>query len=201
MHAYADRLRSEDYSVCDTPLADARALIEKHHYAKGSSHTAVFVHGLYCNITGYLLGVVQWLPPTKPAAASVYPEEWMRVLSLSRMVVIPNVPKNACSFLMARSIQKIKKDGHWKALVTYADSRIGHDGLVYRASGWTYVGKSQPTPAWLDPNTGKQVAALSTKTRTKKQMLELGYVQVGKFHKYKFIKFLDKRGHRLHCEL
>ncbi len=128
-------------------------------------------------------------------------DDWKRVLSLSRMVVLPGVPKNACSFLLARSTKWIKRDGEWNALVTYADDRQGHDGLVYRAAGWTYIGRSSPTPAWIDPATGRQVATLSTKTRTKEQMVALGYVCVGKFFKHKFVKYLDKRLHRLHCEL
>jgi hypothetical protein len=177
MMDYSDRLRAEDYCVADAPLRQVRELIAEHHYARGSSHTAVYAHGLYRKRDNALVGVAHWLPPTKPAAMTVS-ADWRRVLSLSRMVVLPGTPKNACSFLLSRSIKWIKRDEQWNALVTYADDRQGHDGLVYRSAGWIYVGKSSPTPAWLDPSTGRQVATLSTKTRTKEQMIALGYVCV-----------------------
>lgn len=201
MTKYGDRLRSEDYSVETVSVKEGLSLIGQYHYAKGGSHTAVFMHGLICNWTGRIEGVVQWLPPTKPTAISVAGEKWRDCLSLSRMVVIPSAPKNSCSFLMAKSIQTIKAEGRWKILVTYADTRVGHSGLVYRASGWTYFGISSKTTAWIDPKTGKQVATLSTKSRSKQQMVELGYVQVGKFYKHKFVKYLDKALHRHYCEL
>lgn len=198
---YENRLRREDYSVEPISLAQARSLIEQFHYAKGCSHTAVATHGLICNWTGLIEGCVHWLPPTKPAAKSVADEQWRDVLSLSRMVVVPGAPKNACSFMLAQSVKLIKQQGRWKALVTYADSRVGHEGGVYRAAGWAYFGKTSATPAWIDPTTGKQVATLSTKTRTKTRMLELGYEMVGKFYKHKFVRYLDRDLHLRFCEL
>jgi hypothetical protein len=108
------------------------------------------------------------------------------------MVVVPNVPKNACSYLVGRSIRKIRKEGRFKALVTYADDRQSHDGRVYRACNFIYFGKTKPSRAWVDPATGKQVAVLSTKSRTSKQMRDLGYEMVGSFAKHKFVMYLDR---------
>lgn len=194
------KLRKSEWFVEDVSIKQAKELVEKYHYARGASHTRVFTHGLYDELGG-LFGVAWWLPPTKPTCQTVNKIEWTRVLSLSRMVVAPDVPKNACSFLLARSTNLIKKDGRFNSLVTYADESQGHSGHVYRASGWTYMGKSNPTPRWIDPSTGRQVAAQSTKTRTKAQMLALGYVLEGHFAKHKFVKYLDRRLHEEYCEL
>lgn len=185
-------LRKHEWMVKSISHAEAANFIKEHHYSRGCSHTSVYRHGLFSVDNPKLIrGCVMWLPPTKPAAMSVNKEDWRKVLSLTRMAVHPDVPKNACSFLLSRSIKDIRKDGRFVSLVTYADDRQGHNGHVYRASNWTFVGTMKGSPSWVDPNTGRQVATQATKTRTKAEMLSLGYVTVGTFSKHKFIMHLS----------
>lgn len=184
-------LISREWIVREVDCRNAKAFIAKFHYSIGSSLTGVYFHGLFKkNNPEQLMGVAQWLPPTKPTAVSVSANNWRRVLSLSRLVVHPTCPTNAASFLMARSIRIIRNEGKWTSLVTYADQSQGHRGQIYRATNWHYLGISSVTPRWIDPMTGKQVAILSTKSRTKQQMLDLGYKCVGKFPKHKFVMHL-----------
>ena len=185
------KLKKSEWFVSPIEHKDARAFIEEHHYAQGCSHTSVYRHGLFkVSEPEKLMGCVIWLPPTKPAAMSVNKEKWRQVLSLTRMAVRPECPRNACSFMLSRSVKMIRKDGRFVSLVTYADERVGHDGLVYRASNWTYIGKMKGSPSWIDPKTGKQVATQATKTRTKQQMLNLGYEVAGSFAKHKYVLHL-----------
>lgn len=183
-------LISSDWEVRPIQRSMARDFIAKHHYSRGSSLTGVYFHGLFKRGCAVLLGVAHWLPPTKPAAVSVNAENWTRVLSLSRLAVHPTCPTNAASFLMGRSIRLIKGARKWVSLVTYADESQGHSGQIYRATNWQYMGTGSPTPRWIDTATGRQVAVLSTKSRTKQQMLDLGYECVGKFLKHKFVMHL-----------
>lgn len=162
-------------------------MVIDNHYAKGGSNTAVYMHGLFSR-EGEPVGVAWWLPPTRVAAESVS-AEWKKVLSLTRMVILPGIPKNAASFLLSKSCKAISADGRFHTLVTYADEWAGHDGLVYRACGWEYLGRTGPYPKWIDPS-GRQVAVKATKNRTKAQMLDLGYVCLGSFYKHKFLKRL-----------
>lgn len=200
MPTYLNRLRANDYSVEPIAHPMARAFIERHHYAKGMSKTHIYSHGLFDDL-GQLLGVAVWLCPTPVVCRSVNPTDWMRVIALSRLAIHPVVPKNACSFLMARSIKLIKADGRFSSLVSYADTSQGHTGLIYRASGWTYMGMSKATPMWVDPMSGKMQARKATWTRTADQMRERGFVLKGMFKKHKFVRYLDRRLHRLYCEL
>lgn len=183
-------LKRGDWYVQPAPLKDAKTLVEQHHYAKGGSNTAVYVHGLYRRADDKLHGVAWWLPPTRVACESVNREHWKKVLSLTRMVMIPGTPSNACSFLLSRSVKEIKRDGRFVSLVTYADESQGHKGHVYRASNWTYVGRTGPYPRWVDPSTGRQVSPKATRNRTKSQMESLGYVKQGSFHKHKYVLHL-----------
>ena len=186
----SDRLRKSDWYVADASLASAQAMVRDHHYSRGGSNTAVYVHGLYRRQDDQLSGIAWWLPPTRVACESVNREEWKRVLSLTRLVMLPEVPKNACSFLMAASVKAIKRDGRFVSLVTYADESQGHSGGIYRAANWGYVGRTGPYPRWIDPTTGRQVACKATKNRTAAKMLELGYERAGSFHKHKFVMHL-----------
>ena len=189
---YQGRLRKEDWEVRPCPLAEAQALVRLYHYARGGSNTAVYTHGLYRRGEEALYGVVWWLPPTRVACESVDKERWKQVLSLTRMVVSPSCPKNACSFLLARSTSLIKKERRFVALVTYADESQGHTGGVYKAAGWKYIGRTGPYPRWLDSQ-GKQVAPKATKNRTKAEMEALGHRLVGKFHKHKYVLILEPK--------
>lgn len=186
MSGYEGRLRKVAWEVRPALLAEAQAMVREHHYARGGSNTAVYAHGLYRKADGVLCGVAWWLPPTRVACESVDREHWKQVLSLTRMVLLPGVPKNACSFLLARSVALIRADKRFVALVTYADESQGHTGGVYRAAGWVYVGRTGPYPRWLDA-AGKQVAPKATTNRTKAQMEALGHTKVGAFYKHKYV--------------
>lgn len=174
------------YEVRPCPLADAQQMVRNHHYSKGGSNTAVYTHGLFERNSGKLIAVAWWLPPTRVACESVNRECWKQVLSLTRLVCLPDAPKNSASFLLAHSVRLIRKEGRFKSLVTYADESQNHTGGIYRASGWTYVGRTGPYPRWLDRD-GKQVAPKATVNRTKAQMEALGHRKVGSFFKHKFV--------------
>ena len=185
-------LRASDYAVRDAPKPEARAFIVAQHYSKGCSNTAVHMHGLYDNRSGDLVGVAHWLPPTRVAAESVNRDNWRRVLSLSRLAVHPSVPTNGASFLLGRSIRIIERGQKWVSLVTYADDFMGHTGAIYKATGWTYVGRMKGSPRWEDAGS-RQVARKATVSRTNAEMIALGYRMVGVYDKHKFVKHLHQR--------
>lgn len=180
-------LSKKDYEVRPTPLEVAQHLVSDYHYSKGGSNTRTYVHGLYLKGTLECLGVAWWIPPTKSCAINSYPSgDWRKVLSLSRLVILPSVPQNGASFLMGNSIKLIKEDGRFECLVTYADTWRGHTGSIYKATNWEYLGLTKPQDVWTD-QTGRMVSRKAgPKTRTKSEMKELGYELVGKFPKHKY---------------
>src|SRR6476646_3751162 len=126
-------------------MESCRDLAREFHYAKGTSRTAAFRHGLFRRddfLTCW--GMAQWIPPTRVAAAHVWPEDPDAVLALSRLAIIPEAPRNAASFLIRRSIRLLPRRGRWRCLLTYADEGEGHDGAIYRATGWEPMGMTEP---------------------------------------------------------
>lgn len=192
-------LRAVNFEVREIPkpglqFQAARQFVADNHYSGGCSNTAVYAHGLYRSGEIELLGVALWLPPTRVAAESVNRAQWRKVLSLSRLAIRADVPKNAATFLMARSIRAIRRAGRFISLVTYADEFMGHTGAIYRGANWTYVGEMKAQPRWEDLN-GRQVAKKSTKTRTNAEMEELGHRMVGAYKKHKFVMHLKPQRH------
>lgn len=185
---YSDRLKAKEWKVRPTSIPTALRLVEAHHYAHGASNTATYLHGLYPANAFWereCLGVAWWIPPTKSSALATYPPNWQGVLSLSRLVIAPGAPKNACTFLLARSMKRIDRT-RWPCLVTYADEWQGHTGTIYRAANWTDAGMTQPEATFVVA--GRMVSRKAgPKTRTRKEMEFIGATMVGKFAKHKFV--------------
>jgi hypothetical protein len=182
-------LSKRDWFVGPAPINAARNFIHQHHYSKGCYKTAAYLHGLFSRTDTALMGVVQWIPPTRAAAETVNRESWQQVLALSRLCIHPDVPTNGASFLMARSIRLIQQEGRFVSLVTYADEWQGHTGAIYRATNWTYVGMTAPEATFVLE--GRMIARKAGgKTRTRAEMAELGADMIGRFAKHKFVMHL-----------
>ena len=180
-------LKKADYEVKTVPLSVCREMVAEYHYAKTGSNTATFRHGLFLKTSPEIcLGVAWWIPPTKSAALANYPKNWKAVLVLSRLVVHPDVPQNAASFLIMRSVNLIRKDSRWEYLLTYADEWQKHSGAIYKATNWQPRGKTAPEATWVDVK-GRMVSRKAgPHTRTKDEMLALGHKMIGRFSRHRF---------------
>jgi len=133
-----DDLRRADWLVERVPHGEAVAAIHAWHYSRSAPNTGQQTFGLYRRDAlplAPLMGAALWLPPTRRAAEAVAGEEWGGVLSLSRLAVSPDAPRNAATFLLASSMRLLDRD-RWPVLLTYADTHQGHTGAIYRATGW-----------------------------------------------------------------
>ena len=181
------RLRKRDWTVagCDQQMAER--FVEVEHYAKGASNTATYLHGLYPSSWHWYaecVGVAWWIPPTRSAAEAWAGAAWEGVLALSRLAIAPEVPKNACSFLLSKSVRMIDR-ARWHTLVTYADSWRGHTGAIYLACGWEFCGYTKPEAVYT--LNGRMTARKAGgKTRTHSEMLALGAVFEGRHSKARF---------------
>jgi len=187
-HDYTGRLRADQWEVRCVGLPTASRCVRAWHYAKGAANTATYLHGLFRRGDFWeadCAGVAWWIPPTKSAALATYPLNWMGVLALSRLAIKPDVPKNACSFLLANSMKAIDRK-RWPCLVTYADEWQGHTGTIYRATNWTEQKATTAEPTFVID--GRMVARKAgPRTRTRAEMEALGARLIGRFSKRKFV--------------
>jgi len=193
MKPAGDCLRKSEWEIRGIDLTVAYELVKAFHYAKSGSNTATFLHGLFQRADWMnCRGVAWWIPPPKSAAIASWDGDWRKVLSLSRLVLTPDVPQNGASFLIGESVRLIRADGRFECLVTYADEWRGHLGNIYRATNWEYLGLTGKESTFLT-NDGRMVARKAGgHTRTRAEMAALGHRDVGKFAKHKFRMVLTR---------
>jgi len=63
--------------------------------------------------------------------------------------------KNTGSWFIAQCIRQLKAEGA-KSIISYADPAQGHEGTLYRAANFTYVGKQKQGTAFFEVN-GKKI--------------------------------------------
>lgn len=172
--------------------AGAKAFVSRHHYL-GRYPAARRAFGLYrtrqsastyVRLAAELVGVCVLAVPVQPAAGRLLaPDlEPSRVVDLSRLVLLDEVPGNAESWFVRRVLNALTDTLPDVGLVmAYSDPvirrtwegearLIGHVGCVYKALGMAYTGRGGRETVWLLPDgTG-----LSRRTRSKIRNQEPG---------------------------
>lgn len=181
-------MRKADWRVADVDLSLATRLVRAHHYARGGANTATYLHGIFpvdAFWNEHAKGVAWWIPPTKDAARALAGAGWEGVLALSRLVVEPDVPRNACTFLVSRSIKMIDR-ARWPVLVTYADEWRGHKGGIYKGCGFVLDGRTKPEAVYTIK--GRMMGRKrGPRTYTHAEMLAAGAVFEGRFAKLRYV--------------
>jgi hypothetical protein len=179
-------LRRSDWEVGACSLDEALEFVTETHYAAGASKTAVYRHALRRKGGLSIYGVALWIPPTRDAALTVDPN-WRGVLALSRLCVAPDMPTNSASFLLGGSMRLIDRRV-WPTLITYADTRHGHTGAIYRATNWTCLGEVPAADSWRHRVTGEQRGRKrGNRTMTRTEMLAAGFDPLPPAPKVKFV--------------
>lgn len=86
---------------------------------------------------GNLVGVCTFgIPASRHLQVGVLPDAPDAVLELNRLWVRDEEPHNTESWFVARCLRALPP----RALVSYADTRQGHVGYIYRALSWRFAG-------------------------------------------------------------
>jgi hypothetical protein len=73
-------------------------------------------------------------------------------------------------------------------LLTYADTRHGHTGAIYRATNWTCLGEVPGSrEVWRHTTTGAYRSAKRTRNVTADRMREEGYERLAPLPKWKYV--------------
>lgn len=180
-------LRRSEWRVESCSQVEAREFIERTHYTAGAPNTAVARHALMPIDEDKIVGVALWLPPTRVAAESVNRDNPRGVLALSRLCVADGMPTNSASFLLGRSMKMIDRQA-WPTLLTYADTREGHTGAIYRATNWTCLGEVRGWPTWQHKITGERRGKKrGPRNLSTAEMEALGFERLAPVPKIKFV--------------
>lgn len=135
-----------DYTISLISKADAAKLLLKYHYLKDISKgfKSGYNYGLFkhdelvgvCIFTGFPV------PELVVGAFGLDRKDQDGFFELSRLVLHPDIQKdehNLASWFVSRAIKSLRRAVPVRAILSYADSSF-HDGIVYRASNFTYYG-------------------------------------------------------------
>lgn len=136
---------NKKWQVEEIPSAIAQQIVVEHHYLHRKAPCSQ-AFGLF-DVDGGLHGVVMYGTPSSSAlrAGIAGKEESFNVIELTRLWVHDSVPKNGESFLIGRSLPKVKKE----IVVSFADTAQDHLGVVYQATNWLYTGLSAKRTDWV----------------------------------------------------
>ena len=100
---------------------------------------------------------------------------------------------NPVSKIVSFTLKKIKKDfPKLKAIVSYADPEQNHDGSIYQAMNWSYIGKTQPAKIYIE--NGKEIHSKTISDRIRFKKLDKNHNLEYKIvkGKYKYVYLFDK---------
>ena len=118
-------------------------LILNVHYAHRWP-SITYAYGLF--LEDCMVGCVTYgTPPSAPLRRGIAGDVFVRdVLELNRLCLYHN-KKNEASRLIARSLRLLP---HRKIIISFADISVGHVGVVYQATNFTYHGLSAKRTDW-----------------------------------------------------
>lgn len=136
------------------------------HYLGDGGFIHQFSFGAYFD--GCLLGAITFGPPLAKEIKGLYSNSSDEfALELTRLAMHDDCPKNSESRFISVAIRLLKKLFPVRIIISYADPSVGHDGCIYRASGFDYKGlTAQKTDYYVD---GKRYKGSSTWKWAKEQ--------------------------------
>lgn len=136
----------DSYYIKEITYKQATELVIKHHYLHRKSSCSI-AYGLHEKSTDEIIGVITY---GKPASNSLCvgicgKDESKNVVELTRLWIKDDTLKNTESFFIGNTLKLLS----YEIIVSYAEVRMGHLGIVYQATNWIYTGLSDKHVVWL----------------------------------------------------
>lgn len=128
----------DNYFVEEIPPKVAQEIVIANHYLHRRAPCSK-AYGMFDSI-GQIVGVVIYgVPASSTLLRGICgDDEAKNVYELSRLWISDEVPKNAESWLISRSIKNLDRE----IVVSFADSSQNHYGYVYQSANFFYTGLS-----------------------------------------------------------
>ncbi len=147
------------------PLEEVRVFIETHHYSKSINGVKVTQCFTVRHNTRLVGGVIFGAMATT-AWKKFADAEW-KVLELRRFVLLDEAEHNSESRVIGATLRWLKIHTVVEVIVSYADPQYGHQGIIYRASNFKYLGVSAADTGFRDTETGKVYHSRALRTKYK----------------------------------
>ncbi len=140
----------KDILVHPIPTIIAKSVCESKHYLHSFPGGSMISFG----ISGgeKLLGVAVLGVGPANAYRLLQGAKQSQVICLTRLWLDDRLGRNCESHTLAVILRALKRKTNIKALVAYSDPAAGHNGTIYRAAGFLYLGESEATPLLRMPD-------------------------------------------------
>jgi len=129
--------------VRDVSPRQLSAMMTDFHYLHSMPPAAVACFGVF--LDEVLVGGVVLTTGARHGHRMLAGSRSIDVLTLARLYLVDDIPKNAESRVLGIVTREMRRRHCVRALLSYADPAAGHAGTIYKAAGWTYMGRSEPT--------------------------------------------------------
>lgn len=117
-------------------------LIEERHYLR--SMPAVVCACFAVWLEDELVGGVVLAGGARQAHRLLQGAQPHHVVTLARLWLADELPANSESRVLGIVLRQLIREGRFKLVLSYADPAAGHRGTIYQASGWAYLGTTEP---------------------------------------------------------
>ena len=170
-------IKVSDFIIEKVPRKTIQNFIHKHHYShdtNGIQHMecfALFREGRF-GFDKEMIGVAMYAIPSMPSTAKKYnPDNPDRCRELRRLCCIDDTPTNTESYFIGKTLRWFRQNSDVEVVVSFADLEQGHDGVIYRASNFHYLGQTGKGQALMVD--GKKYHARSMNQKLKPYSREL----------------------------
>lgn len=142
-------------SVRPCKVSEVRDFIQSHYLQK---RPAIVLLALAAYEGVSRIGCLLFSAPPREIEKRYGGKTW----ELARLYLLDRVPRNAETWFIGKAVRFVKQNHpDVRHLVSYADPSAGHSGTIYRASNWSYDGRTDegrktPRCDYVDTRTGKK---------------------------------------------
>ena len=130
-----------NYIVEQCPRSEIVDFVETHHYSKNMNG----LHISYCFklMDGdTMIGAMVYGSLGMVGVAEKYNPNPSKILELKRLVCIDDTPKNTESYFIGWTLRWLQRNTDLEMIISYADKTFGHEGVVYKATNFEYMGET-----------------------------------------------------------
>jgi hypothetical protein len=135
-------MKVTDFNIEPVDRKVIQSFVHKWHY----SHDTNGIQQRQCFALyndNKIIGAIIYAIPSMPNTAKKYnPDNPDRCWELRRLCCIDDTPTNTESYFIGQTLRWLRQNTDTEVIVSYADLEQGHEGVIYKASNFYYLGQS-----------------------------------------------------------
>ena len=136
------KMKVSQFIIEPVPRKAIQSFVHRWHYShdtNGIQQTQCFALHSPDKLIGAMIYAI---PSMKSTAAKYNPDNPDKCWELRRLCCIDDTPTNTESYFIGQTLRWIRQNTDIEVIVSYADLEQGHEGVIYKASNFHYLGQS-----------------------------------------------------------